>query len=65
MEEQVQDKEKTGAGEESVDRSGGVNTETDKENRVKIGGGNRLVEEDISRNVGGAVVSEDDVEGIV
>jgi len=65
LEEQVQDKEKTSAGEESVDRSERVSTETDKENRVKIGGGNRLVEEDISRNVGGAVVSEDDVEGIV
>jgi len=65
LEEQVQDKGKTGAGEESVDGSGGVSTETDKENRVKIGGGNRLVEEDISRDVGGAVVSEDEVEGIV
>ena len=42
-----------------------MSTETDKENRVKIGGGNRLVEEDISRDVGGAVVSEDEVEGIV
>ena len=42
-----------------------MSTETDKENRVKIRGGNRLVEEDISRDVGGAVVSEDKVEGIV
>ena len=52
-------------GEESVDRSRGVSTETDKGNRIKIGGGNRLVKKDVSRDVGGTVVSEDEVEEIM
>jgi len=47
----------TSTGEESVDRSGEVDAETDKQNR--------LVKEDISRDIGRTMVSENKAEGIM
>jgi len=47
----------TSTGEESVDRSGGVGAETDKQNR--------LVKEDVGRDISGTVVSENKAEEIV
>jgi len=47
----------TSTGEESVDRSGGVDAETNKQNR--------LVKGDVSRDIGGTMVSENKAEGIM
>jgi len=47
----------TSTGEESVDRSGEVDAETDKQNR--------LVKENVSRDIGGTMVSENKAERIM